>query len=114
MPHGVWSSAAGDVEPVGHNGAALAFPMSNPLETVSFEDAASVNVEGDAVAAPLLQPPLSLGVRSSAASEASLGVPGVLYVMLALPVPVGAFGAWEVYWAVRSKALLASRRCAAV
>ena len=114
VPCGMWPSASCDVESVGHGGAVLAFPVSHPLEAVSLADAASVDVEGDALAAPLLEPSLTLGVRGPATAEAPLCVAGGLDVMLAVPVPVGALLTWEVNWTIGSKSLLASWRCAAV
>ena len=47
------------------------------------------------MAAPLLEPTLSLGVRSSAAADASLRVAGCLDVVLAQSVSVGAFLTWK-------------------
>ena len=65
----MWPSASCDVESVGHGGAVLAFPVSHPLEAMSLTDAPSVDVEGNALAAPLLELTLSLGVRGPTAAE---------------------------------------------
>ena len=105
----MWLPTSCDVEPVGHGGAVLAFPVPHPLEAMAFSDAPPMDVEGYALAAPLLEPTLSLGVLSSAAAEASLRVAGRLGVVLAQPVPVCALLTRKLNWSVGPKSLLASR-----
>jgi len=82
--------APGDVEPVRHDRAVLAFPVSDPLEAVSVARASAVDVQGVTVSAPLLEPALSLCCAGASASHAGLGVGERGEEMLALPAHVGA------------------------
>ena len=108
MPSRVGPSASGDVESVCHSVTVLALPVPCPLEAVSVGDTLAVSVKWAAVLTPLLQSSLSLCVGGSSTAEACLGLAVVLYEMLAVPVSVGAFLAWEVDRPIRSESLLAA------
>lgn len=87
---------------VGHDGVVLALPSACPLQALAFEDASSMDVQRVAVSAPLLQSPLSFGLRGTPAAEARLGICVLLDEMLVEPVSVRTLLAWEVDWAVGS------------
>ena len=105
MPGWVRPLATGDVEPVRHDRAVLALPVSNPLKAVAIASAPAVDVQGVAVSAPLLKPALSFGCTGAAASDAGLRVGEGSEEVLALPVHVGAELAREVCWSIRPDTL---------
>ena len=70
----VWSLAASDVQPVGHNRTVLALPVPYPLQTMPVGGASLVYLQWVAGPSPLLEPALSFGSAGTPALAAGLGV----------------------------------------
>ena len=96
VPSRVWSLAAGDVQPVGHDCAILALPVPYPLQTVPVGGAPLVYLQGVTGPSPLLELSLSFGSTGASALAASLRAGKGGEEVLTLPVHVRADFAREM------------------